>query len=122
MLNPFCRKSRGFLFLHFEEFSGIIRRIEEAFAGIVLASKFCLVGVALFGARALQKKTPGQKVPSSSPAVARPSNTSCLLLIMKMVNMRGNIRMIKMIMKIKMIKDLYDKEIRIKDMDENDKG
>ena len=67
------------------------------------------------------KKTPGQKVPSSSPAVARPSNTSCLLLIMKMVNMRGNIRMMKMIMKIKMIKDLYDKEIRIKDMDENDK-
>ena len=30
--------------------------------------------------------------------------------------------MMKMIMKIKMIKDLYDKEIRIKDMDENDKG
>ena len=109
MLNPFCRKSRGFLFLHFEGLSGIIRRIEESFAGIVLASKFCLVGVALFGARALQK-TPGQKVPSSSPAAARPSNTSCLLLMMKMVSMRGSIRMMKMIMKIRMIKNLYDKE------------
>ena len=32
----------------------------KTFAGIVPASKFCLVGRALFGARALQK-TPGEK-------------------------------------------------------------
>ena len=34
----------------------------EIFAGIIPASKFCLVGRALFGARALQK-TPGEKAP-----------------------------------------------------------
>ena len=42
----------------------------ETFAGIVPASKFSLVGGALFGARALQK-IPGQKVPGSIPAAAR---------------------------------------------------
>ena len=64
MLTLFCRKFREFLFLHFGQVSANFRHIGEIFPGIVLASKFCLMGVALFGAGALQKT---------------PSNTSCLI-------------------------------------------
>ena len=50
------------IFLDFWHFGG-------TFAGSV-TSKFCLVGGALFGARALQK-TPGETVPGSIPPAAR---------------------------------------------------
>ena len=59
MLNSFCRKFRAF-FPPLWTIVWIFWRFGETFAGIVPASKFCLVGGALFGARALQK-TPGQR-------------------------------------------------------------
>ena len=52
MLTPFCRKS---FFLLFGQFSGIFWHFGESFFGNVPASKFCLVGGALFGTRPLQK-------------------------------------------------------------------
>lgn len=39
--------------------------------GLVLDSKFCLVGWALFSARALENAGPGKKVPGSIPAATR---------------------------------------------------
>ena len=56
LLGPFCRKFWEFLFLHFGQFSGNFRNIREIFPGIVPASKFCLVGVVLFGAGLSRKR------------------------------------------------------------------
>ena len=87
---------------------------------IVLASKFCRVGVALLGARALQKRA-REKVRDSIPAAARGLSTSCLILMMKRMllprgiirRMRRRIKMMNMKMRfrvnLRMIKDDDDK-------------
>ena len=75
------RNSRNFC--HFGHFSAIFGTFPE----IAPASEFCLVGWwagALLGAWALRKST-GEKVSGSIPAVAHLSGTSYLVLIIRIL-------------------------------------
>ena len=76
------------------QFSRIFRRYGETFAGIVRAAKFCLVGGALFGARAFEKML-GEKVPGWIGLDFRRMNR-------RIIRIMRTMRMIKTKMKIRM--------------------